>query len=895
MYVSLKTTTDLTDYTTLERNSLLEWQWVKEEKYFLMQYPVDIDILTFDAIAPNDKKATIMMTIDNMNECSIENLSYEIAHLLWSKVFLNQNDSYLCNRNRSSESSDALFYIFMVWIGYDLSCSDNKNNVLPNFKYGGHTEITIFCIILSMFYPLIFSLIELPSIMTKINELNNKFHIEDLTDYKERDAPFSLQRAILKLFFVVKIEILKPNAGIETDEKGNRDNIGSRDNGEDQGRADEGTRMSKEYLTNIAACRFTLLYCIFLTVTSALRFGYSREDHIEYDDVYRLGVPFINSSDLYGLNCFVYFFLLFLGVIFLKACYITIIFKDNKESSVHEASSGKQTEPRNRNKDIQIASSGSRDVVHGTSSENRNVDIVNTTPGNSEGKSKNNFFENVLLLCTFFTKFTCTSGRNGYQPIDGDDSSTQTTNSGTCTRQVSDFVIITKDSNSHGFFSQFIDRFFAVFSYSYWNALLKNIKYCCFTCCSCMCKSDRCKKDCNIPEFCKCKQLRDGFNKFCNFCYRKCLEFKTSPRDCCKKIWQSCPSCRPKSDNTTRKCDSCKLFCCATTEVMVNIVLTLVNILTSICPLMWIFFYCPFYLAKNVQNSLIKCVFVFINFVLLLLTQWILVCANIFVLRSVCFLLFVALSSSHHHLRLFIIIAIALGYISSFAYRFITEYSVILKVIFREIRKLQPDRTTISEAEFDQIIEKVFNSRQRVFIFASKTFLSVGFFIIAYGILFQNEAIDDTGAEYLIKLAFIAVSPKALFDFLEYNKDDFEASIDEKRSLLQDELREYSSTKTLNEQCCSCKEKCTFCAGCCQTCNMCCLGTCDDYCPYCICPVLSTFCFCKITCDGETDVKIEGTQIKQPSVKDETHEKQLLLPEETDEKGILTTDETRKK
>ena len=248
-----------------------------------------------------------------------------------------------------------------------------------------------------------------------------------------------------------------------------------------------------------------------------------------------------------------------------------------------------------------------------------------------------------------------------------------------------------------------------------------------------------------------------------------------------------------------------------------------------------------------------------IIFAIFSFSQWIVLCSTIFVLRSLLYLVFVALSSSHHMLRIFIVVIVTTAYIASFVYRFITEYSMILKVIVEEKQELYNNTETVPEDEFNSIIDKFYSFRKRVFSIFLKTLFCAGFCLIATRVLIQNNSIDDFSSDYLIKLAFIAFSPKVFFDFLEYNKQDFQKSIDEHRDQIRKELGSRGNEINLDYgECCECRgcNSCSnydFCASCMRGFNLCCLPRCHDYCSCCVCPLLSTFCCFKCTCNLSTD------------------------------------------
>ena len=303
MYITLQTSSNLSKYSALERNMLLEWQWVKKSNFYIMSYPLDIDILTFGAMASDkgDRESVIKLKIlGNSEACTLDNLTGTVQNLLWKDVFLNDTESYLCNRKQLDNCSKKtfLFYIFMVWVGYDLYCSYNKKHVIYEYveKEISPMEITFVCILLALYYPLIFSLIEMSPILNKFKKIPDDFDGKQVTEYKQNDFPYGFQRAVLKLCYLSRVE---------HNQKGKNNE-----------------RMSKKYVTGIAACRLTTTFFVILLGFSIMRYYLSYDDHKAYDDVYRLGIPFLNSSDQFKENCILYFAALTLGALLLKLCYM---------------------------------------------------------------------------------------------------------------------------------------------------------------------------------------------------------------------------------------------------------------------------------------------------------------------------------------------------------------------------------------------------------------------------------------------------------------------------------------------------------------------------------------------------------------------------------------------
>ena len=727
---------------------------MKKSNFYVMQYPLDIDILTFDSVASDKGKreSKILLNITNFDSCTLDNLTSKIEYLLWNDVLLNDTVSYLCTRKMSHNylRKTVLFYAFMVWVGYDLSCSYIEKNVfgkVESVKEVSPLEITFVCVILALFYPLIFSLIELEPLSMKVKKLKKVFENDQITEYNENEMPFGFHRSLLKLCYLVKIENHKDS--------------------------DNNWKMSKKYTTNIAACRLATAYFCILCAFSVSRYWLSYEDHVAYDEVYRLGIPLLNSENHFVYNCIVFFSGLAFGAILLKLCYMVISRKDiNVKGGTFSI---KNTILSNGCFHLSIETT--RNKVDREESISESSDLNQPKQGSSSesGHARSTSVDTLRddddppIYCCLVSK-----------PIE----------------EAAD----TTDDTEHRFINQFVDRFVNILSYNYWSILLNDVKYC-----------------------------------FCN-----CL-------------------CRNKAER--RLCCFQKFIC-----MFSMITFVILNILTSLFPFFWIILYCPYFFTKhiililkcvNCNNVLMTLVFTLVYpfvFALFFVTQWIVLCSNIFVLRSLLYLAFVALSSSHHFLRIFIVIVITVSYVASFLYRFIKEYSIILKVIFEEKRKkCENDFVTVSQNEFDNVIDKVYKFRQRVFRICIKTLVCTCFVVIATKVLLYNRSFDDFSSDYLIKLAFIAFSPKVFFDFVEYKEEDFENSIKKHREHIKDKLDtpKEETEEIRQHQCCACNGWNTSCASFMHSCNTCCncLQFCDKNCSCCSCPLLSTFCCFKCICN----------------------------------------------
>lgn len=151
---------------------LLHWQYVLKKENFLIQLPVDVDLLTYTLLEIDKEETTISIKLlYNDSNCFKNNFSEAIRSvefLLWNKLFLNDTDYFLCKRHyESAVFRNILYYLTTIWVGYDLTCSEvstrNGLHVIQDLKMEkGCTPVitSIFCYILSLQFVWIFVLLD---------------------------------------------------------------------------------------------------------------------------------------------------------------------------------------------------------------------------------------------------------------------------------------------------------------------------------------------------------------------------------------------------------------------------------------------------------------------------------------------------------------------------------------------------------------------------------------------------------------------------------------------------------------------------------------------------------------------------------------------------------------
>lgn len=217
------------NFSSIERDDLLHWQYVSKEEKFLVQLPVDFDMISFDLLNIDHEQTALSIKLVFNNTGCIENSSdamISIRSLLWNDLFNNNTDFYLCNRHYEEERGRFWLYaITTIWIGYDLTCSEIIEDVgireFPLVKDELPIIPPIFCYLMSLQFVWIFVLLDIKivnqeSLKTQcVLEPNNKNqHSRQLAKsqrpydfYKHNDRPYGIKRFIIKFLYYKPLSV----------------------------------------------------------------------------------------------------------------------------------------------------------------------------------------------------------------------------------------------------------------------------------------------------------------------------------------------------------------------------------------------------------------------------------------------------------------------------------------------------------------------------------------------------------------------------------------------------------------------------------------------------------------------------------------------------------------
>lgn len=222
-------------------DQLTHWQYVRKEEKFMVQLPVDFDLLTYNMLVYDHEETTlnIRLVYDSLN-CTEKQLLYKnesVRSLLWNALFDNSTTYYLCNRVffKPVHGREALYWLTTIWVGYDLSCSAvSRNGSFISMEIEkDHLPLVapIFCYILSLQFIWIFVLLDLnddpedstgaESTSVNINDDQsaqnsntdppNTAQLRPKTDtkgsntrlkhYSKSDRPYGIKRFMVKLLY----------------------------------------------------------------------------------------------------------------------------------------------------------------------------------------------------------------------------------------------------------------------------------------------------------------------------------------------------------------------------------------------------------------------------------------------------------------------------------------------------------------------------------------------------------------------------------------------------------------------------------------------------------------------------------------------------------------------
>lgn len=216
-HINLSTEHPLRSFTREQRDNLLHWQYVLKQEKFLLNLPVDFDLITFNLLlsGDNEEKSLGVKMYYNDTKCT-ENFDFAIKSLrlsLWNELFANDTSYFLCNNFFEGVTGRSILYaITTIWIGYDLTCKTaDINDSFEEFK-AEKDDLPLIgpicCYFLSLQFIWIFVILDI-SYQNHYNKRQNKefVHIDEsycIHFYSRNERPYGLKQLVVKMFFLKK-------------------------------------------------------------------------------------------------------------------------------------------------------------------------------------------------------------------------------------------------------------------------------------------------------------------------------------------------------------------------------------------------------------------------------------------------------------------------------------------------------------------------------------------------------------------------------------------------------------------------------------------------------------------------------------------------------------------
>lgn len=211
-YINLSTENALQSFTKEQRDNLMHWQYVLKEEKFLLNLPIDFDLITLNLLTgDNEEKLLSVKIIYNDTNC-IENFDYAINSvrlLLWNGLFANDTSYFLCNKTFEGIAGRTILYVITtIWIGYDMNCKTAEiKDSYEEFKAEKDDLLIgpICCYFFSLQFVWIFVILD---ISYQNQYFKRQYEVDVDTDenyclhfYSRNDRPYGLKQCVLKCLF----------------------------------------------------------------------------------------------------------------------------------------------------------------------------------------------------------------------------------------------------------------------------------------------------------------------------------------------------------------------------------------------------------------------------------------------------------------------------------------------------------------------------------------------------------------------------------------------------------------------------------------------------------------------------------------------------------------------
>lgn len=184
------------NFSKTKLDDLLHWQYVLKEEKFLVQLPVDIDLITFFLLSADKEEIVLDLKLLSNSNCiaNFTEIQKNIRLLLWNELFRNNSKFYLCNRRYENKPfREAQYFITTIWVGYDLECTDWHGEEPFSLQKDSLPLVTpMFCFLLSFHFVWIFIILDM-------NRKNQQSSETSTMYYRRNEKPFGIKRFSIKV------------------------------------------------------------------------------------------------------------------------------------------------------------------------------------------------------------------------------------------------------------------------------------------------------------------------------------------------------------------------------------------------------------------------------------------------------------------------------------------------------------------------------------------------------------------------------------------------------------------------------------------------------------------------------------------------------------------------
>lgn len=202
-----------TGFDNKQKNGIQRWIWVPRKHSYILSYPLDLDVVTFQLSQNVVKNISVNANASFLlKDSKLDDLYFMCIESLYDAILenilhANKTNWLFCNRYFDGQYyKNVLYELTGSWLGYDFICFDSFHLTQDSATYikkgTVNVAINIFIMILCLYLPLLYLLLPY-----RYNTC-----LEDVQFYRKGEYPNSLARLTLRLHDVSKQKIKEINS-----------------------------------------------------------------------------------------------------------------------------------------------------------------------------------------------------------------------------------------------------------------------------------------------------------------------------------------------------------------------------------------------------------------------------------------------------------------------------------------------------------------------------------------------------------------------------------------------------------------------------------------------------------------------------------------------------------